>query len=49
MKSVVRLLDSVSPLLGLAPVPGLLVVWRGFKSLWDLVQQVCRLCRIQIC
>jgi hypothetical protein len=36
----IQLLDSVSPLLNLVPVPGLQVAWKGFKGLWDLVQQV---------
>src|SRR6266545_3289248 len=40
----IQLLDSVAPLLNLAPVPGLQVVWKGFKGLWDIVQQVRRLC-----
>ena len=38
--TVVQLLDSVSPCLSLVPVPGLHMAWKGFKSLWDLVQQV---------
>lgn len=33
-------MDSVSPILNLVPVPGLLAAWKGFKGLWDLVQQV---------
>ena len=41
----IQLLDSVSIILNLAPVPGLQAVWKGFKCLWDLVQEVRQLFR----
>lgn len=43
----IKLLDSVSSLLTLVPVPGLQGAWKGFKALWDLVQQVHE-CRSQL-
>ncbi|KAH9990026.1 hypothetical protein BJV77DRAFT_639751 [Russula vinacea] len=39
-KTVIQLLDSVSGVLDLVPVPCLGLAWKGFKTLWDAIQKV---------
>jgi hypothetical protein len=39
-KTVVTLLDCISPVLDIVPVPGLQLAWKTFMALWDAVQQV---------